>query len=389
MSPAAVVSSVVTGGSIAGAGRQQRVTGNSAQRVDTLIVGAGQAGLSVGYHLARRGLNFVIVDANERIGDSWRNRWDSLRLFTPARYDGLPGARYPAPGWSFPTKDAIADFIEGYARRFALPVRTGVTVDRLAIEGGRYVVAAGDDRIEAGNVVVACGAFRVPRFPGFAGDLDPEIVQLHSVEYRNPSQLRSGGVLVVGAGNSGAEIALEVSRADHRTWLSGRDVGQEAPFRIGSLPDRLLTPPVWFVFSHALTTRTWAGRKLREKALAGGTPLVRVKPKDLAAAGIERVPRTAGARDGYPVLDDGHVVHAANVIWCTGFRPDYRWLDLPGFEKNAAPVHVRGVLASQPGLYLIGEFFQHSLTSSLIGGVGCDAEHIAKHIMSCRTAYLT
>jgi putative flavoprotein involved in K+ transport len=366
------------------------VTGDSAHRVDTLIVGAGQAGLSVGYHLARRGLNFVIVEANERIGDSWRNRWDSLRLFTPARYDGLPGARYPAPGWSFPTKDEIADFIEGYARRFDLPVRTGVTVDRLSSEDGRYVIASGDNRFEASNVVVASGAFRVPRIPAFAGDLDPVIMQLHSGEYRNPSQLRPGEVLVVGAGNSGAEIALEVSRAGHRTWLSGRDVGQEAPFRIGSPPDRLLTPPVWFMLSRVLTTKTRAGRKLREKALAGGTPLVRVKPKDLAAAGIERVPRAAGTRDGCAVLDDGRVVHAANVIWCTGFRPDYRWLDLPGFDKNAAPVHVRGVPASQPGLYLIGEFFQHSLTSSLIGGVGRDAEHIAKHIMSCRNgAYLT
>lgn len=358
------------------------MTSNSTDRVDTVIVGAGQAGLSVGYHLARRSLDFVIVDASERIGDSWRNRWDSLRLFTPARKDGLPGARYPAPAWSFPTKDEIADFIESYARRFDLPVRTGITVSRLSSEGGRYVIASGEHQFEANNVVVASGAFRAPRIPAFAADLDPGIVQLHSSEYRNPSQLRPGGILVVGAGNSGAEIALDLSRAHHPIQLSGRDTGQEAPFRIGSLPDRLLTPPVWFVFSRVLTTKTSAGRKLRQKVRTMGAPLVRLKPKDIAAAGIERVPRTAGTRDGYPTLDDGRVMHVANVIWCTGFRPDYRWVDLPGFEEHAAPVHERGALASHPGLYLIGEFFLYSLTSSLIGGVGSDAEHIAKHIMS-------
>jgi putative flavoprotein involved in K+ transport len=178
----------------------------------------------------------------------------------------------------------------------------------------------------------------------------------------------------------GGSSALEVARAHQPTRLSGRDTGQEAPYRAGSLPDRLLTPPVWFLLSHVLTTKTSAGRKLRQRARTAGAPLVRVKPNDLAEAGVERVPRTAGARDGYPVLDDGRVMNVANVIWCTGFRPDYRLLDLPGFGEHTAPVHKRGVLASHPGLYIIGELFLYSLTSSLIGGVGRDAEHIAKQI---------
>ena len=229
----------------------------------TVIVGGSQAGLAVGYHLARRGLPFVILDAHERIGDAWRKRWDSLRLFTPARYDGLPGMPFPAPAHSFPTKDEVADYLEAYATRFDLPVRTGVRVDRLTKEGDRFVVAAGDDRFVAEQVVVATGAYQTPRMPGFASELDPNIVQMHSTEYRNPSQLREGGVLVVGAGNSGADIALEASRG-HQTWLSGRDTGHE-PTRPGTVPDRLLMPVFWFIVSHVLTVKTPIGRMVKRK----------------------------------------------------------------------------------------------------------------------------
>jgi putative flavoprotein involved in K+ transport len=210
------------------------------ERIETIVIGGGQSGLAAGYHLTRQARPFMILDANERIGDSWRKRWDSLRVFTPARLDGLPGMPFPAPASSFPTKDEVADYLAAYAARFDLPVRTGVRVDRLSRFGDRFVVTSGDRRFEADNVVVAPGAYHNPRVPVFAPELDPAIVQLHSSEYRNPSQLQGGGVLVVGAGNSGAEIALEVSRG-HRTWLSGRDTGHE-PARAGSGPDRLVTP---------------------------------------------------------------------------------------------------------------------------------------------------
>jgi putative flavoprotein involved in K+ transport len=202
------------------------------ERFDTVVVGGGQAGLSTGYHLARRHRTFVILDANERIGDSWRRRWDSLRLYTPARYSALPGWPFPAPALSYPTKDEVAAYLEAYAARFKLPVRAGVKVDGLSREGNRYVVVAGDHRFEADNVVVASGAYQVPSVVAYASELDPAIVQLHSTEYRNPTQLQEGGVLVVGAGNSGAEIALEVSRT-HPTWLSGKHPGSE-PTRPGA-----------------------------------------------------------------------------------------------------------------------------------------------------------
>jgi putative flavoprotein involved in K+ transport len=350
------------------------------ERVETVIVGGGQAGLATGYHLARRGHPFVILDANERVGDSWRRRWDSLRLFTPARYSGLPGWSFPGPAWSFPGKDDVADYLEAYAARFDLPVRTGVHVDRVAREDGRYAVTAGDLRLEAEQVVVATGAYQRPRVPGFAAGLDPSIVRLHSSAYRDPSQLQEGGVLVVGAANSGAEIALEVSRS-RRTWLSGRHPGQE-PFRPGSRWDRLLMPVVWLAATRLLTVNTPMGRSVRRKFAARGIPLGRVRPKDYAAAGIDRVPRTVGARNGLPVLEDGRELEVANVVWCTGFVPDFTWIDLPVFDEDGAPVHHRGIVGSEPGLYFVGLFFLYALASPLVAGVGRDARHIAKHIAS-------
>jgi putative flavoprotein involved in K+ transport len=357
--------------------------GNGRERFETVIIGGGQAGLSVGYHLAKRERPFVILDANERIGDAWRKRWDSLRVFTPARYDGLPGWDFPAPPRSFPSKEGVADYLEAYAARFDLPVRTGIRVDRLTKEGNRFVVTAGDRRFEADNVVVASGVYQTPRIPAFATALDPRIVQMHSTEYRNPSQLRKGGVLVVGAGNSGAEISVEASR-DHPTWLSGRDTGQE-PTRPGSVPDRLLTPLIWFMVTHVLTMKTPIGWKVERKFRDRGIPLAGGKRKDIAAAGIERVPKVAGVREGLPVLDDGRVLGVSNVIWCTGYMLDFRWIDLPVFDEDDRPVHDRGVVGAEPGLYFMGLVFLYSLSSALIGGAGRDAEYIARHIAKRET----
>jgi putative flavoprotein involved in K+ transport len=350
------------------------------ESVRTVVIGGSQAGLAVGYQLALRKLPFVILDAHERIGDAWRQRWDSLQLFTPAQYNGLPGTPFPGPAHSFPTKDEVADYLEAYATRFELPVLNGVRVDRLTREGDRFVLAAGDRRFEAEQVVVATGGYQTPRIPAFVSELDPTIVQMHSTEYRNPSQLREGGVLVVGAGNSGAEIALEVSHR-HQTWLSGRNTGHE-PTRPGTVPDRLLMPVLWFIVSHVLTVRTRIGRTVKRRFRDRGIPLVRVRRKELAAAGVEVIPRTAGVRDGLPELEDGRVLDVANVIWCTGFVPDFRWIELPILDEDGHPVHDRGVVASEPGLYFVGLIFLYSLSSVLIGGVGWDAEYIAAHIAS-------
>jgi putative flavoprotein involved in K+ transport len=354
-------------------------TDRTSEHFETVIIGAGQAGLAAGYHLAKRGRPFMILDANDRVGDAWRNRWDSLRLFTPAKYDGLPGWRFPAPRWSFPTKDEMGDYLEAYAARFDLPVRTGVRVEALSKEGDRYVIASGRSRFEADNVVVASGAHRIPRVPVFAPEIDPRIVQLHSSEYCGPSQLRDGGVLVVGVGNSGAEIAFEVARS-HPTMLSGKEAG-EIPVRHGSVPARFVLPVVRFLGHRVLTKRTPIGRKVGPKLAFKATPLIRVKSKEIAGAGIERVARVAGVRGGLPMLKDDRVLDVANVVWCTGFRQDFSWIDLPILGEDGQPQHDRGVVRSAPGLYFMGLIFQYAASSDVLPGIGRDAKLIAKHIV--------
>jgi putative flavoprotein involved in K+ transport len=351
---------------------------SSPEHFDTVVIGGGQSGLSMGYHLKQRGEQFVILDGNARIGDVWRNRWDSLRLFTPTRFDGLDGMKAPGPRNGFIAKDDMADYLESYAREFDLPVRNGVRVDHLGREDGHFVLRSGGRCLTAENVVVAMGAYQSPKVPAFATQLDPSIRQLHSIEYRNPGQLQPGPVLIVGSGNSGAEIAKEVS-TDHETWLAGRDVGQ-VPFTIDSRLGRMLVKPVLRgLFHRVLTVRTPMGRRMRPKVLTQGGPLIRVKRKELETLGVKCVPRVAGVQDGKPRLDDGRVVDAANVIWCTGFHPGFAWIDLDVMGEHE-PNHKRGVVDSHPGLYFVGLEFLYAFSSEMVHGVGRDAAYIAKQI---------
>ncbi len=264
---------------------------NKTRKYDTIIIGAGQAGLAAGYYLKQQGQDFVILEGNERIGDSWRARWDSLRLFTPARFDSLPGMPFPATPDYFPPKDEMADYLESYAANFNLPVQLGTWVEGLTRKENRFLVMAGARQFEADNVVVAMSTYQVPWTPSFAEDLNPNIVQIHSADYQNPSQLQEGGVLIVGAGNSGCEIGLEVART-HTTWISGRDVGQ-IPFRIERrLAQWLLIPfVIHFLYHRILTVNTPIGRKARSKMMVHSGPSVCVKSTDLKAAGVERVRR--------------------------------------------------------------------------------------------------
>jgi putative flavoprotein involved in K+ transport len=348
---------------------------------DVIVIGGGQAGLSVGYHLAQAGVRFVILDGNERIGDSWRKRWDSLRLFTPAKMDGLAGMRFPAPRNSFPTKDQMASYLEHYAAHFRLPVRSGVRVEGLFKRGACYVVKAGALEMEAEQVVVAMATYQRPKLPAFAGELSADMVQMHSNDYRNLTQLKSGAVLIAGAGNSGAELAMEMARGGHETWVSGKDIGH-VPFRPEGFFGRNLLAPLLlrFVFHRLLTLRTPLGRRVRPKMLAKAAPLIRVKPKDLAAAGVRRVPRVVGAREGKPLLEDGRALDVANVIWCSGFHPGFDWIGLPVFGDHGELLHHGGVVESQPGLYFVGLTFLYAMSSSMIHGVSRDAARIVEAI---------
>ncbi len=349
------------------------------ERVSTIVIGGGQAGLTMGYHLAKRKIPFRILDASARIGDAWRRRWDSLRLFTPARYAGLPGLPFPARGDYFPDKQDMANYLESYAQHFRLPVQSGTKVDRVFRQDGHFVVQAGQQRFEADQVVVAMANYQRPRVPSFSRELDQRIVQLHSHNYRNPSQLQKGGVLVVGAGNSGADIALEVAQT-HPTWMSGKEAGH-IPFRIETVLARFfLVRLVRFFGHHVLSLGTPIGRKLRPKLLSGATPLVRVKPEDLIHAGIERVARVAGSKEGKPLLEDGRVLDVANVMWCTGYEPGFSWIDLPVFDSQGRPLHERGVIHREPGFYFVGLHFLYAMSSATLIGIDRDAAYVADAI---------
>ena len=351
------------------------------KHVDVLIIGGGQAGLSVGYHLAQRGIRkFLILDANARVGDSWRERWDSLRLFTPAKYSGLDGMPFPALPRHYPTKDEMADYLEAYSRHFFLPIRNGVRVDGLSREGERYVATSGAQRFVAREVVVAMADYQKPALPAFARELDPSIVQLHSIDYKRPGQLRPGTVLLVGAGNSGAEIAVELRKAGHPVVMAGRHVGA-VPAWFQSTAGQVLLMPLLFrgIFHRLLTDSTPPGRKVKAQGHRAA-PLIRTLPKHLAAAQVERVARVRGVQAGRPVLEDGRTLDVQNVIWTTGFHPGFSWVHLPVFDDHGYPRQKRGVVAESPGLYFIGLHFLYAMTSSMIHGVGRDARYVAERI---------
>jgi putative flavoprotein involved in K+ transport len=356
-------------------------TDNTPERIETVVIGAGQAGLATGYYLAKRGRQFAILDSCQRLGDNWRCHWDSLRLYSPAKVSSLPGLPIPGPPMSYPTKDELADYLEAYAATFDLPVRTGQRVRRVSRNGGTYLVTTGDTMFECDNVVVASGTFgRTPNVPEFAGDLDPGIVQLHSSEYKNPGQLRDGPVLVVGASHSGSDVAFEVASAGFETVLSGPIRG-EVPFDIESPAARVVFPVLFTMAKHVLTIKTPIGRKMRPKIRLHGGPLIRSKRADLEDAGVELAPeKTIGVREGRPVLDGDRVLDVANLVWCTGFRQDFSWLDLPVIGEDGWPVETRGVATGAPGLYFAGLAFQYAFASMLIGGAGRDAKYVAEHI---------
>jgi putative flavoprotein involved in K+ transport len=348
------------------------------EQFDTIVIGAGQAGLAAGYHLARRGKPFVILDAAERVGGSWLNRWDSLRLFTPSVRDSLPGLPLGG-GYRFPTKDELLDYLEGYVATFELPVRLGVHVDGLFRQGSEFRVTAGAQAFDARNVILATGAHRVPRTPAFAPELADDIVQLHSVDYRNAGQLQPGAVLLVGAGNTGAELAMDLA-PEHEVLMAGRSVG-EIPVDIRGWQGRVTFPVLWWVWEHILTERTKPGRKVQAEMVQGhGDPWIRQKERDIEQAGVRRTSRVRGTVAGRPETEDGDVLDVRNVIWCTGFEKGFGWIDLPGLDSCGRLANERGAVTGQPGLYVLGQEFQHMFNSHTVGGVGKDAAYVVQQL---------
>ncbi len=342
------------------------------ERYATIVIGAGSAGLATGYHLAQLGVDFIILTDEARIGDNWRRRWDSLRLFTPAKYSGLPGMSFHAPPNHLADKDEVAAYLERYAEHFDLPVRLNTCVQTLTRCGDHFRVTVDGMMLEADNVVVATGAFQRPKVPALAAKMSPDVVQLHSSAYRSPFDLPEGPTLVVGAGNSGAQIAIELAK-HRKVWLAGRNTGH--------LPRRILGRDlfdwIWPVLSRVTVDSRMGQRSLRSSH--HGDALIGIPEQELVDAGVTRVGRVTDVRGGRPVCEDV-TLNPRTIVWCTGFKPDFEWIDLPVFDSALAPRHERGVALGMKGLYFIGLRYQHGPTSSLLGGVGADAEWIAQHL---------
>ncbi|KRF36970.1 flavin-containing monooxygenase [Nocardioides sp. Soil805] len=347
--------------------------------IDTVIIGAGQAGLATGYFLQQRGTSFVILDSATRVGDNWRRQWDSLKLYSPAHVDGLPGLAFPAPRWTFPGKDAVGDYLESYARTFSLPVRLETRVQALDADDDGYVVTTDRGRYTCRNVVVCTGTFgRTAAVPDIAAALDPTILQLHSSEYRRPGQVNDGPVLVVGASHSGTDIAYELAET-HPTILAGRDCG-EIPPRLGSPAFRVVFPVLLFAWQHVLTRRSPMRATLMDELRHHGGPMLRVKRRDLLERGVERTTsRVEEVRDGLPVVD-GTPREVSTVVWATGFRQVFDWIHLPVLGDDGWPREMRGVSPDAPGLFFCGLCFQYAFSSMVLPGVGRDAAYVADRV---------
>jgi putative flavoprotein involved in K+ transport len=349
-----------------------------------VIIGAGQAGLAIGRELGVRGIPFTILDASAAVGQSWRDRWDSLTIFTPALHSALPGRALPGARNYTPTKDNVAAYLQDYAKQFTLPVRSGVRVSRVSASNAGYLLETSEGQIEADVVVIATGPNTLPNIPVGAAELASTIVQVHSSDYRNPASVPEGDVLVVGAGTSGTQLAIELS-ATHSVTIAGRPT---ASMRAAVIP--LVGELQWRAINNLLTRSTPMGRKAAVGFFHRGAPLIGIGVPDLIKAGVCRVGRFTGVQDGMPVVDGAGVLAPASIVWATGYRPEFGWIDDIALDDFGWPATQRGVVAGTPGLYFVGMPFQYAVSSSLLGGVGRDAAYvaarIAQHLENSRSA---
>ena len=341
------------------------------EEFDVVVVGAGQAGLALGYYLKQRGARFLILERATELGESWRKRWDSLTLFTPAEYDGLPGLPFPRNPDSYPGKDEVAGYLERYAQQFELPIRLNTPAVALERREGRYRIETGTEEIEAEQVVIATGPFQRPHLPPFSRALDSAVTQLHSSGYRNPDSLPEGEVLVVGGGNSGWQIAEELATS-RTTVLSSRPLPR--------VPRRLLGKSLFWWLQLAGLTKVAAHTSLGKRMSSNDDVVIGDRPDSLLRSGRLRLaPRAVSAAGEQIDFEDGSSIEVRNVVWATGYRSDYSWVGLPIFDEEGRPIHHRGVTEA-PGLYFLGLRWQHTTGSALLGWVAHDARFIAAEI---------
>jgi putative flavoprotein involved in K+ transport len=339
-------------------------------RFDVAVIGAGQAGLAMGYFLAQEGRNFTILEAADSIGAAWRTRWDSLVLFTPRRYDSLPGLPFPGDPDGYPGRDEVISYLERYASTFELPVELDSTVQKLTPVTGGFLLDVGARTVEAQQVVLATGPFQTPRVPAFASELAPDVFQVHSTGYQRPSDVPDGTVVVVGGGNTGFQIAKELSTT-HIVHLA---IGS----RQTPLPQRLLGRDLfWWLTKTGLikkTVESRIGRRARDR-----DTLIGSSPRDAKRQGVTVQPRVVGVSDREVTFADGNALDVDAVVWATGYRSEYGWIDIPVVADDGHVLHRRGV-TDHPGLFFLGLTWQHTRGSALLGWVKDDAEFIAGRI---------
>jgi putative flavoprotein involved in K+ transport len=337
---------------------------------EVIVVGGGQAGLALGYHLALQDRRFAILDAGEAPAAAWRARWDSLTLFTPARYDGLPGREFPGDPDHYPGRDEVVEYLTGYARDFELPVELGTRVCSVRASGGAYQVETTDRSYEADQVVIATGPFQTPRVPAMAQALAAEVHQLHSADYRRPADIGGGPVLVVGGGNTGFQIAHELA-ATHEVHLA-----------IGSRQTPLPQRPFGRDLFTVLTATGLMGKSVDTRLgrrLSGRDALVGSSPRAIRRRGVRVRPRAVGAAGPLVTFADDSTLGPRTVIWATGFSLDHSFVDAPVFREDGTVVHTRGATAL-PGLHFLGLPWMHTRGSALLGFVKDDAEHVAGRV---------
>jgi putative flavoprotein involved in K+ transport len=347
------------------------MTRSAPERRQVVVVGGGQAGLAIGYHLAQQGRDFTILEAADEPAAAWRGRWDSLKLFTPARFDALPGVAFPGHPDHHPTRDEVAAYLTDYARRFELPVELGSRVRSIGESDGGYLVELDGRSYQADQVVVATGPFQVPRVPAIAEGLDSAVEQFHSSAYRSPKAVPEGTVLVVGGGNTGFQIAAELS-GSHEAHLS---IGS----RQTPLPQRLLGRDLfWYLEKTGLIYKSAASRIGRRAA--GRDTLIGSSPRALRGKhGVELHGRATSTAGSAVTFGDGTSLDVRTVIWATGYGVDHSWIDVPVLDQNGLVAHQRGVTKA-PGLYFLGLTWQHTRGSALLGWVKDDADYIAQQI---------
>ncbi|MGG1397615.1 NAD(P)/FAD-dependent oxidoreductase [Bacillus salipaludis] len=340
---------------------------------DVVIIGAGQAGLSMGYFLKQSGISFLILDNQSRAGDVWRNRYDSLVLFTPRLYSSLPGLPLGGDPSGFPTKDEIADYLEQYAQTFDLPIRFNIDIQKIRKENNIFAISTNKLTIKTKRIVIATGPFHTPRIPPFAKVFSNELTQLHSSEYKDQSQLQEGPVLVVGGGNSGAQIAVELSE-NNETYLS---VSQKIRF----MPLKFAGKSIFWWFDKLGILRADRHSFIGKKIQSQGDPVFGYELKEkIKNRSVIVKSRTKSIHKNEIQFEDHTSIMVNNIIWATGFTPNYRWIEIPNLlNPNGEVNHKRGVTEID-GLFFLGLPWQHRRGSALLLGVGEDAEYLYKYI---------